>query len=182
MNRILLILADGFEEIEALGTADVLRRLGLPVVLAGLTGTEAVTGAHGMKILPDTGLEMVKDEDFAAVILPGGMPGSANLDSSEVVTYVLEKASAGNRLIAAICAAPFVLAKRGLLDGKTFTMYPGFDAELGALKYTDSPAETCGMTVTGKGPGAVFAFARQIAAALGLKEACEKLYQGMFID
>lgn len=180
MKKVLLILADGFEEIEALGTADVLRRLGMEVVLAGLSG-EKVTGAHGMVITSDAVLSAVAGESFDAVVLPGGMPGSANLDQSPLVTEVLAKADRESAIIAAICAAPFVLAKRGVLNGKKFTMYPGFDSELGGLKYTASPAETDGRIVTGKGPGAVFDFAFHLAAALGMKSECEKLYQGMFI-
>lgn len=181
MEKILLIAADGLEEIEALGTVDVLRRLGLPVVIAALK-PGVVTGAHDMKIVPDTELSAVMEEKFAAVILPGGMPGAANLDSDANVDQILAKAAADGAIIAAICAAPFILAKRGLLNGKTFTMYPGFDAELGGLKYTDAPAEISGNIITGKGPGAVFAFAGAIAGKLGLSEKCKKLYQGMFID
>ena len=181
MEKILLILADGFEEIEALGTVDILRRLGLEVITGSLK-PGLVTGAHNMKIVPDAELSTLVEEKFAAVILPGGMPGAANLDADANVDKVLRKAAAENAVIAAICAAPFVLAKRGLLSGKVFTMYPGFDSELGGLKYTANPAEISGNIVTGKGPGAVFAFARAIAEKLGLAGKCEKLYQGMFIN
>ncbi|MBR7121236.1 MAG: DJ-1/PfpI family protein [Lentisphaeria bacterium] len=181
MKKILLILADGFEEIEALGTADVLRRLGMAVTLAGLE-TEEVTGAHGMKISADVRLAAVSNDLFDAVLLPGGMPGAANLDKSCEVDKVLQKAAASGKIIGAICAAPFILAKRGLLDGKKFTMYPGFESELHGLQYSDAPALTDGNIVTGKGPGAVFAFAGAVAGALGFSQECEKLYRGMFID
>ena len=182
MKKVLLILAEGFEEIEALGTADILRRLNVNVVLAGLDSAEKVTGAHGMRIIPDALLNDITDDEFDAVILPGGMPGSANLDKSAVVTAVLAKAEKENKIISAICAAPFVLAKRGLLNGKTFTMYPGFDSELGGLTYTANPAEIDGSTVTGKGPGAFTDFARALAKLLGLENECKELYKGMFID
>ena len=181
MKRILLILADGFEEIEALGTADVLRRLEMAVTLAGLN-SRSVTGAHGMVVTADCELCAVADDGFDAVILPGGMPGAANLDKSLLVDKVLKKAASNRQIIAAICAAPFVLAKRGLLDGKRFTMYPGFESELGGLTYTGEPGEVDGNIITGKGPGAVFAFAGAGAGALGKGVECEKLYQGMFID
>ena len=180
MKNVLLILADGFEEIEALGTVDILRRLGVNVVTAALQG-ETVNGAHNMKVIADKQLSAVCDDDFDAVILPGGMPGAANLDNSPIVDKVIKKAAADDKIIAAICAAPFVLAKRGLLNGKVFTMYPGFDAELNGLKYTDKHAEICGKTVTGKGPGAIFDFAAAVADALGLGAECEKLYCGMFV-
>ena len=180
MKNVLLILADGFEEIEALGTADVLRRLGMNLILASLE-EKCVTGAHGMKIIADTSLPEVVNDSFDAVILPGGMPGAANLDADDNVDKILQKAAAGNCIIGAICAAPFVLAKRNLLNGKVFTMYPGFETELNGLVYTANPAEISGNIVTGKGPGAVFAFAAALVEALGAKEECQKLYQGMFI-
>ena len=115
-------------------------------------------------------------KDPVALVLGDNIFYGANL------RQVLKKAAAEKRVIAAICAAPFVLAKRGLLDDKVFTMYPGFESELNGLSYTSNLSEISGNTVTGKGPGAVFAFARSLAEALGLKEECEKLYQGMFID
>ena len=181
MKKVLLILANGFEEIEALGTADVLRRLNTEVTLAGV-GSAEICGAHNMLLKTDAVLTDVAAEDFDAVILPGGMPGAANLDADAAVDAVLKKAaSEKNTVIAAICAAPFVLAKRGLLNDGKFTMYPGFEAELGGLNYTSNPAEVDGRIVTGKGPGAVFDFAAAVAGALGLKNECEKLYQGMFI-
>lgn len=179
MKKVLFILADGFEEIEALGTADVLRRLNVAVTLA--SEVFPVSGAHGIIIQPDAELGAVKNDDFDAVVLPGGMPGAANLDKSPLVDEILSGMAQRDKIIAAICAAPYVLAKRGLLNGKVFTMYPGFDHELGGLQYTSNPAETSGNTVTGKGPGAVFAFARAIAEKLGLAAECEELYKGMFI-
>ncbi|MBO7329475.1 MAG: DJ-1/PfpI family protein [Lentisphaeria bacterium] len=182
MKKVLLIIADGFEEIEALGTVDVLRRLGIEVTVAGLSSGEKVSGAHQMAVIPDAPLSDVVENSFDAVVLPGGMPGAANLDKSPVVTAVLEKAHRENKVIAAICAAPFILAKRNLLNGKVFTMYPGFESELGGVSYTSNPAETDGKIVTGKGPGAVFEFAKHLAVSLGMAAECEKLYQGMFVE
>ena len=86
------------------------------------------------------------------------------------------------KVISAICAAPIVLAKAGLLDDKKFTMYPGFDSYLNGAKYTDAPAEIDGNVVTGKGPGAVYAFAGKLAAALGLEAECCELFKGMFVE
>ena len=181
MKNVLLILADGFEEIEALGTADVLRRLGMNLILASLE-EKCVTGAHGMKIIADTSLPEVVNDSFDAVILPGGMPGAANLDADDNVDKILQKAANGNWIIGAICAAPFVLAKRNLLNGKVFTMYPGFETELNGLAYTANPAEISGNIVTGKGPGAVYAFVGKLAEALGLEAECRELFKGMFVE
>ena len=128
---------------------------------------------------PDSSLANVAENMFDAVILPGGMPGAANLDKSSLVTAVLDNAAKEGKIIAAICAAPFVLAKRGLLNGKTFTMYPGFDEYLDGAVPTGSPAEACGNIVTGKGPGAVFDFAFKLADSLG--KDISSLYDGMFV-
>ena len=178
MKKILTILADGFEEIEAVAVVDVLRRAGFSVCLAGLDSAR-VKGAHGMEIAADALLEQVKNEVFDAVFLPGGLPGSTNVLASELVGSVLAGAAQRGAIVSAICAAPIVLAKHGLLEGKTFTMYPGFDEYLNGLVPTENPAEICGNVVTGKGPGAVFDFAFKLAAALGAD--ISSLYGGMFV-
>jgi 4-methyl-5(b-hydroxyethyl)-thiazole monophosphate biosynthesis len=181
MKQALVVFADGFEEIEALGAVDVLRRLGVNVTTAALNWKRA-TGSHGVEVNTDASLGEACMGDYDVVVLPGGMPGAANLAADEQVRDLLARTAERGAVIAAICAAPFVLAQQGLLHGKKFTMYPGFDEKLGGLHYESVPALTDGNIVTGKGPGAVFAFARAIAEKLGLAGKCEKLYQGMFID
>ncbi|MCI5779642.1 MAG: DJ-1/PfpI family protein [Lentisphaeria bacterium] len=176
----LVIFADGFEEIEAVGTVDVLRRLNVEVTTAALNWKRAV-GAHGMELSVDASLGEACMGDYDAVILPGGMPGAANLAADEQVADVLKRAAERGAVIAAVCAAPFVLAQQGLLDGKKFTMYPGFEDRLNGLKPHTDQAVRDGNVVTGRGPGAVFDFVREIAAALGLKRECEELYKGMFV-
>ena len=176
----LVIFADGFEELEAVGTADILRRLGVKVTTAALNWKRA-TGAHGMEIATDASLGEACMGDYDVVVLPGGMPGAANLAADEQVADVLKRTSERGAVIAAICAAPFVLAEQGLLDGKKFTMYPGFDSRLNGLKYASDPAMRDGNIVTGKGPGAVFDFAAEIAEAIGLKRECKELFKGMFV-
>ena len=177
-KRVLLILADGFEEIEAIAVADVLRRLDSEVCLAGLDAL-TVRGAHDMKITADTLLSDVAADCFDAVYLPGGLPGATNLLESEPVGRILRETAARGGIVSAICAAPIVLAKHGLLDGKIFTMYPGFEAYLNGLVPTGNSAERCGNVITGKGPGAVFDFAALLAGVLGLDT--DALYEGMFV-
>ena len=178
--KFVMILAPGFEELEAVGTADVLARLKIDVIPAGLEDLQ-VTGSHNMTL---TVQHRLKDMDLAGydgVILPGGLPGSTNLlDSDEVIRWIRVMYES-NRITAAICAAPIVLAKAGVLKDGKFTMYPGFDSYLGNLHYTDAPAERDGTVITGKGPGAVFAFAAKIAEAAGAGDKVSELFKGMFV-
>lgn len=176
--KIAMILADGFEETEAVAVADVLIRLGMKVSTLGLETRETV-GSHGLTLLADGTLEEAELLPFDGVFLPGGLPGSTTLRDSERVLEFVRRIDREGGVVAAICAAPIVLARAGLLAGKRFTMYPGFEAELKGAVPTGNLAERDGRLITGKGAGAVFAFAREIAAALGLDTT--KLYQAMFV-
>lgn len=181
-KKILTVLADGFEEIEAVAVIDILRRLGVEVCTATLFGTNPVCGAHGMKISADIDLAQADASSFDAVFLPGGMPGSKNLRDSAVVIDLLHQMNEQGKVVSAICAAPIALAAAGLLKDRRFTMYPGFEAMLGGAKPTGTPAEIDGNIVTGKGPGCVFAFAKKLASALGLADDIAELYCGMFVE
>ena len=124
---VVLFLADGFEEIEALLPLDLLRRAGVRTVTVGL-GVREVRGAHGITVLADA--DRVPDGDIDMVILPGGMPGAANLDASDIVTDTLARVSARGGYLAAICAAPMVLGHKGYLKGKRAICFLGFEGEL----------------------------------------------------
>ncbi len=179
--KVLAILADGVEELEAVAVIDVLRRLGFSVVAAGLH-TREVHAANGCTLLADTLLADCADESFDAVFLPGGGPGSEKLRNSETVLALLRRIDAAGGVVSAICAAPAALAKAGLLTGKRFTMYPGFESMLDGLSPSGAAAETDGRIVTGRGPGAVFTFAAHLALALGKStEEISALYARMFV-
>lgn len=179
MKSLLMILASGFEELEAIGVADVLKRLNFKVTLAGLD-SKIVTGSHGITLVADEELAAVLDMPWDGVILPGGLPGAINLYNSELVIELLKRVANRGGVVSAICAAPIVLAKSGLLREKNFTMYPGFDKYLDGMSYTDSLSEQDGQIITGKGPGAIFDFAKSIAGFFGIDTT--NLYNGMFVN
>ena len=181
-KKILMILADGFEETEAVAPVDVLRRLGIDVTTAGLE-TELVRGSHEIHIKADTLLSAVKVEDFDAIFLPGGMPGSNNLRNSDAVMDALKRMNAKGGFVSAICAAPIALGRAGLLEGRKATSYPGHNDKLEGATYTGNRSERDGNIITGKGPGASFDFAFELAVALGKPRGdVKKLFDSMFIN
>lgn len=154
---IYMFLAEGFEEIEALCPLDLMRRAGLSVTTVGVGG-EYITGAHAITVRAD-----VTDRDFYAhsaqnetemVFLPGGMPGTLNLGASEVVTDAIRSAAEDKKYIAAICAAPSILGKMGLLLGKEAICYPGFEAQLEGAEISDKRVVLDGNILTAAGMGA----------------------------
>jgi len=166
MNEVLIILADGFEEAEAVITIDVLRRLNIDVCIASLNSNLQTISSRGIKIIAEKYIGECKNTDYKAVILPGGMPGAANLRESADVIEIIKQTFAKGNLVCAICAAPIALAKAGVLDGKKFTAYPGFDDLLPHSPET-AMVVVDGNVITGKGPAAAFEFAKKIGETLG---------------
>ncbi len=160
MSRVLVPLADGLEEIEAVTVIDLLRRASIEVVTASLREV-LVTGSHGITIHADELLDDVLDQDFDMVVLPGGMPGADRLQRDERILALLRRCNEHGRLIAAICAAPAVLARAGVLDGRTATSFPGFLDPLAApgIEISDQPVVSDGHVVTSRGPGTAMDFA-----------------------
>lgn len=146
---IYVLLADGFEEIEALTPVDMLRRAGCEVRTVGI-GKKTITGAHGIPVCADLVSDEATADGVRMVILPGGMPGTKHLAASAFVEETLARVSREGGYLAAICAAPTVLAKYGYLKGKRATCFPGFEKELSGAVYTDLPAVTDGKIVTAK--------------------------------
>ena len=161
-----VFLAQGFEEIEALATIDFLRRCDLEVITAGV-GSQDVTGAHDITVLADTVESMlVKTDDVQAVILPGGMPGTLNLEKSKYVNDMLDFAYEKGLVIGAICAAPSVLGKKGFLRDKVATCFPGFEEQLIGANATGESVVVDGNIITAKGAGVTIDFAYEIAKKL----------------
>jgi len=174
-------LADGFEEVEAVSIIDVLRRAGIPVIVASVSGAESVRGAHGLDVGTDKPLTDVPATDVAMVALPGGMPGSVNLAESAVVLNLVRQVWKDGGLVAAICAAPLALHAAGILRGRRVTAYPSVRDKLTDAIYTDTNVERDGRLVTGKGPGVALAFSLALVAALGKDEAADQLREAMLV-
>lgn len=160
-----LFLAQGFEEMEGIITADYLRRAGVDVMLVGLGG-KTITGSHGIPVTCDGVLEEMDIQNPEGLLLPGGMPGTTNLYESKKLCELLKKGAEEGCLLGAICAAPSVLGKLGLLQGKKAICYPGFEGELAGATVVDAPAVVCGNIITGKGPGAAMDFGYALASYL----------------
>ena len=166
MKKAIVFLANGFEEMEALGTVDILRRGGIEVTTVSITTDPVVIGAHNVPVTADTTLNNALLNDADALILPGGMPGASNLNDSEAVKEALLGQYREGRIVAAICAAPMVLGGLGLLKGRKATCYPGFEPKLIGANVTGEAVEVSDNVITGKGPGLVMNFGLALVAAI----------------
>ena len=164
MTKILVHLANGFEEMEALIPVDVWRRAGFHVETVSITGTLEITGAHQIKVIADQLFENTNYSEADMIFLPGGMPGAKNLDMHEGLRKQLLSFSKEGKVLGAICAAPLVLGHNQLLKGKNATCFPGFEKELYGANHTGAPVVTDGQIVTGKGAGVAMDFALEVVA------------------
>ena len=162
---VIIMLADGFEELEALSPLDILLREEIETKTVGITG-KVVTGTHGVKVYADLLPGEVDLDKIEAVIFPGGMPGAVNLDASPFTDIAIEAALKNSARLAAICAAPLVLGRRGLLAGKTATCFPGFENELKGATVSNLAVITSGNITTAKNFEAAFAFGKELASLL----------------
>ena len=178
MVSAILFLAPGFEEIETTNIVDVLRRCGVEVKIAG-TEPHAVSGAHGMRFMSDILIEETNAKDFEAVICPGGNPGYMNLRKNSRVLAMIQEAFNANKLVAAICAAPAVLADSGILRNRNCTIYPGMEKELkkGGGKPSKDLVVEDGNIITSQGPATALLFAFRIAERLVDKETVDFVWE-----
>ena len=160
MSRVLVPLAQGCEELEAITITDLLVRAGISVTTCGLDDMP-VKASRGTTIIPDTSIDKVMDETYDLIVLPGGLPGADHLRDNDLLQLLLKKQAKENKYLAAICAAPKALAKAGVLDGKTATSYPGTLESLGnnAIRISQNAVEIDGNIVTSRGPGTAMDFA-----------------------
>ena len=166
MKKTLILLAEGFEEVEALTPVDILRRGGVTVKTVGI-GAKTVTGSHGIPVVCDIAEEDVIPEEIDLMVLPGGIPGTPNLGASLTIQEGLAYAAQEDLWVGAICAAPSVLGENGLLHGRKYTCYPGFENdEKYHGTYTAAPLQQDGKIVTANGAGNAMTFALYLLAAL----------------
>ena len=175
MTMIYVFLANGFEEMEALAPIDCLRRAGKQVTTVAVGGA-AIRSSHGVNIIPDlTEQEIQLDDSVEMIVLPGGMPGTLNLENSEQVQRAIAYCTAHDKWIAAICAAPSILGDLGILEGKQATCYPGFESYLGNAYIGGLVVESKNI-ITAKGPGLSADFAFCIIEHLAGAEVADEVY------
>ena len=177
---IYMFLAPGFEESEAIVPLDIMRRAGLSVTTVGIGGRQ-ITGSHGICVTADIDEEMFRDTK-PEMIFPGGMPGTANLDASATVHAAIDAALLCGGYLAAICAAPSVLGKRGLLRGKSATCFPGWEDKLEGAILCDRKTMRDGKILTAKGMGAATEFGLLIVETLCGKQTADKLKKSIIAD
>ena len=174
-----VFLADGFEEIEALAPVDFFRRAGVEVKTVALSKMSAV-GAHSIEVAADVNIDdIILNDDIEAVILPGGMPGSQNLYECSKVHEAIDFANDNNKLVCAICAAPFILGRKGLLNRKEATCFPGFENELKGAKVKNEGVVKSGNIITAQGAGVAWEFGERIARELVGNELSQKILLGL---
>ena len=171
---IYMFLAEGFEEVEALAPLDLIRRAGLEIKTVGV-GSKTVTGSHGISVTADITVDELADNTHDMVILPGGMPGTKNLDANETVHKAISDAIKNGAYVCAICAAPMILGKLGLLVGKKATCFPGFEEYLAGAIVTGDKVAVDGRIITAKGMGAAIEFGLAIVAELKGKATADEL-------
>ncbi len=170
MDKVCIFFGTGYEEIEALTVVDLLRRAGIDTEMVSITGEQMVKGSHGIAVRMD---KLYDEIDFTAVdmiVLPGGMPGTKNLEAYEPLMAQVDAFYADGKNLAAICAAPSILGHRGMLKGKRACSFPGFESHLEGAEVTKNPAETDGNIITSRGMGCAIDFGLAIVEKLQGRE------------
>ena len=181
MKKVALFLANGFEEIEALGIIDILRRAQIPVLTVSITDEKVVTGAHNVKVIADTTFTETDFKDIEILVLPGGMPGAKHLNEHDGLKNLISEYHSKGQQIAAICAAPMVLGGLRILEGKRATTYPGFEPELIGANITGENVVVDENITTGKGPCLVFEFALRLVEQIAGLQVRREVQSGLLL-
>ncbi len=180
MSKVVVLFAEGFEEVEAMAVVDILRRADIETVIAGLHDGY-IESARKVKVVPDTVIDKLNADDFDMLVLPGGQPGSDNLNRDGRVKALIKSFAEKGKLTAAICAAPYVLGGAGVLEGKKATAYPSYKERLTGAVYTDRPVVWDGNVLTSKGPGTALCFGLALVERLSGREKAMKIKEAMLI-
>lgn len=179
MAKVYIFLAEGFEEIEALTVVDVLRRAKIEITMVSVTGSELVTGSHGITTVADILFEDTDYREADMLVLPGGMPGTVNLTKHDGLSRLLKSFHEKGKDLAAICAAPRILGTKGFLNGKNATCYPGNEESLLGARYQDADVVTDGNIVTSRGMGTAIDFSLSLVTKLLGEEEAARLAGAM---
>lgn len=175
MSKAAVFFGTGFEEIEALTVVDILRRAGIETEMVSVTGEKTVTSSHKVTVEMDVTLDKVDFDSLDVIVLPGGMPGTKNLEACEPLMEQADRFVSDGRLVAAICAAPSILGHRGHLKGKKACSFPSFEDHLEGAEVLHQPAVIDGNIITGRGMGAAVPFGLAILEKIQGKEAADQM-------
>ena len=178
VKKVLVTLAPGFEEIETITVVDILRRAGARVVLAA-TVEGPIEGSRGVSVLADTLIHQIDDKDFDLVVLPGGQPGTDNLQSNETVKAIVQNMYQSGKQVAAICAAPTILHSAGILKNTSATSHPSVKDQLKDINYSEERVVVDGNIVTSRSPGTALEFALKLVEILFGKDRMDAVNQGV---
>ncbi len=179
-KKVLVPLAPGFEEIEAITSIDVLRRAGIEVVTVSLNSID-VKGAHNIPVIADKRIKQIKIEEFDGILLPGGMPGAQNLKENSQILKFVRQINENKLMVAAICAAPMVLETAGILENINATSYPSFKKEVPSCNYKEERVVKDGNIITSRGAGVALEFALEVVEYLEGKKVKEDLIDSMLV-
>lgn len=179
MKKIAVFFAEGFEEIEALTVVDLCRRAGIDTQMVSVAGQQAVTGSHKIAVAMDEGFRDVDFTQLDMIVLPGGMPGTKNLEAHEGLMEQVDAFYAAGKGVAAICAAPSILGHRGILKGRKACSYPGFEKDLEGANVVYDSVAVSDHVITSRGMGCAIDFSLAIIEALCGKDAAEKMAEAI---
>ena len=179
MKKIGIFMADGCEEIEGLTVVDIVRRAKMEIVMISITGKREVTSSHQVTFLTDALAAEVDYDTLDGIVLPGGMPGTLNLQADETVNKVIRQFAAEGRLVCAICAAPSVLGAAGILEGKCAICHPGFEEKLTGARVEEKEVVVDGNVITSRGMGTAIPFALEIVRYFADDETVEQVRKGL---
>jgi len=182
MKKAYVFLAEGFEEIEAITIVDVMRRAEIPVLMVSITGKKEVTGSHDITLKTDMMFEETGYSDAEILILPGGMPGTRNLNEHKGLKELLLKFNNSKQKIAAICAAPLVLGGLKILEGHDAVCFPGYEKQLLGANLKYDATRKSGNIITGRGPGSAFDFSLTIVSEIKGNDKADQLARAMLVQ